>query len=368
MKDINITIKQFFSNQRFSGTVLRIEKSVRPNFEKLQPTGDGNLNCLSVHVMLDNLSIFGEEGPFLTNIFPRYQYLCNELTKYLTAEGFSVNNPDSTLSVSIIPYPNPKGYKKESLPIFEHYSRGEHILNIEELGKYSPYYKALGEEYKIKYGVMTTNKTVIGPDGGLIAAACSIADTYKTPISVLELGSGSGTTPYALLLRNKLKSYDGNDFSPEMCKFFHTDIEPKLKEKNIPSTLFQGSCYDYKITQKVDLLSLGIFYEGQPDIFNMMGKEMADAVGNTGALIIQSGMLENTFTHQLLFDVRTNHAYWPWYNKNFCVKNYFNYVAEVNVEDEIIVMATNNYDKFTEILKGMSKKFAIVNIDIVDSL
>lgn len=363
MKDIKASIKEFFNKDL--GTVLEISQLTRPNFERLKPIGDGNLNCYSVHVMLDNLCIFGEQGLFLDNVFPRYQYLCNELSTYLNTNGFSVNNPKSTISVSIIPYPNPNGHKGKALPIYEHYSRGQNILTIEELGKYSTYYKELGEDYKIKYGVMTTNETVIGPDGGLIASACAVADTFDYPISVLELGTGSGTTPYALMLRNQIKSYDGNDFSPEMSKFFETEIQPKLTESNVTSTLIEGSCFDYDISTNVDLFSLGVYYEGQPDMFATKGEDISNCLNNGGVLIIQSGMLENTFINQLLFNIRTTNVYWPWYNKHYCVKNHFKYVSQQVVEDEIIIMASNNYEKFLQVLKRMSNTFDIKDIDIV---
>jgi hypothetical protein len=365
MNKIYENIQEFFNNNEL-GTILDISALTRPNFEQLSPPNNGVLQCLTVYLSLNNINIFGKNGSFLTEVFPRYKYLCKMLTDFLNEKGLNVNNEDSTVSVSIVPYPKRNGIDGEPLPILERHSRGQYILPISELTRYSKYYKELAGRFYIEYGVMTNNKTVIGPDGGLIASACMIADTFGgNSLDVAELGTGAGTTPMALLHKNKLKSYYGNDFSPEIAEFFKEKIQPRIKEAGIKASLEIGSCFDINLDVKADLFLVGVYYEGQPEVFSQMGDNIAKSLGSTGVVLIQSGMVENSFINQLLFETRTNHQLWPWYNEDFCIKKRFKYISQQIVEDEIILLGSNNLERFNSALTTLSKHYPVKGLDLI---
>ncbi|MGE5329311.1 MAG: hypothetical protein ACM3KR_07380 [Deltaproteobacteria bacterium] len=352
MNQIIDNITAFFKNSNL-GQILKTEKIKRPNFEKKAPPGDGNIICYTVHVLINNKNIFGEKGSFLNDVFPRYKRLCAMLADYLNDTGIIVNTSESQISVNIIPYPNPQGTAAEPLQPLERYSRGMFVIPIDELKK-SEYYNSIHENYKVEYGVMTNNGTVIGPDGGILASANIITNILEKQVEVVELGTGAAATPWSLMKASKLKIYSGNDFSPEMESFFKNEIVPRLDECRIENTFFRGTCYEAPLVEKADILIVGVYYEGQPDLFALRGNEICKCLGDDGFLIIQSGMLENPFVTQLLFEENSDHKFWPWYKEEFCVKKYFKYLSEQVMESETMLIATNDLENFRRFKEKVS--------------
>src|SRR5260221_3132296 len=171
-----VNLQSFFKGR--DGNLFFLNKVKRPDFETLIPSGDGNIFAYSAHVAFENSTILGEKGDYLEEVYPRLNYLQKELNDFLRKNHSNENN----IRVSIVPYLSPNATPKGSLPKLENQSRGKDIVDMELLSKHSPYYKDLNKEYNIKYGVVTSNGTVVGPDGGLIAAACSIAETFEKKV------------------------------------------------------------------------------------------------------------------------------------------------------------------------------------------
>ena len=108
----------------------------------------------------------------------------------------------------------------------------------------------------------------------------------------------------------------------------------------------RGSCYEAPLIKKADIFIVGVYYEGQPDLFAQRGTEILRCINDKGFLVIQTGMLENSFVTQLLFEQNSNHKYWPWYKEEFCLKKYFKYVCEHTIEAETMLVATNDLESF----------------------
>jgi hypothetical protein len=362
MEKIYKLIEEFFQNK--FGTVIDVSTLSRPNHQRESPPGDGFLTCFTVQVIIDNISIFGVGSSFLADVYPRYRTLYAMLNEFLAERGYKVNSSDSTISVSIVPYPNPHGKQGIPLAKLERPNRGKYILSVNELAQKSAYYKKLTEKYDIEYGVLTTNGTVVGPDGGIIAASCMIAETFGDKIKVIELGTGAGTTATALLANNKISHYYGNDFSPEITNVFNSTIRPKLEKAGVMVSFKSCSCFDIELKIRADLFVVGVYYQAQPDLFEKLGKLISECVGNSGVLLVQSGKPENPFITQLLYDTRSNHQFWPWYSQNFSLKKYFKYISEQILEDETMLIASNNFEKFYHILKVLAENSQLKRVDM----
>lgn len=336
-------LDQFF--QVYSGTVIGVEETIRDNFERIPAPGDGRLRALTVHVLLQNLGLFGGADDYLTGIHPRMTELGSLLAKHLELGGYRVSGPEATQSVAIAPHADPAGYLGAALAPSLRPSRGYVIIPPDRLTALSPYYLRLLTAHGPMCGVVTNNGTVIGPDGGLVAAACLIADQAPGRIRLVELGTGAGSTPLALARRGRLNSYVGSDFSPEMVEHFRQTVQPELAAGHVPCRIElcsgQAACLP-----AADLLSIGVYYQAQPSLMAARGSEMATCLGESGVLIAQSGMMEDRLVTSLLTETTTRHAAWPWYHGEFRLNQYFRYVAEYVIEQETILVATNSAGRF----------------------
>ncbi|MBU4015924.1 class I SAM-dependent methyltransferase [Patescibacteria group bacterium] len=351
---------------RYNATLLGIQESKRDNFERLPAPGNGLLHCFTVSVLFHNIGIFGKEGDYLDEIYPRLAALHMQLTNYLKKRDIEINGPNTQIAITIIPYADPYGTLNKSMPLYIRESRGQKVITSETLSKKSPYYANLIQKYSACSGVVTNNGTVVGPDGGLIGAACKVASTYPNKIRVLELGSGGGSTALALAIQNKIQSYLGNDFSPEMITHFQTEVAPQLTKYSVKSSVTFGSCFEFPLKNQVDLISIGVYFQTQPSLFEKRGHELVKCLDKSGVLIVQSGMLEDPFVTTLLSGSMTNNSIWPWYKKSYHLNNYFTYVSEYAIEQETVLITTNNLDKFQQITKlfienNGFKKLSIAN-------
>jgi len=342
-------LENFFS--KYDATVLHIQEGVRDNFERFPAPGDGILHFFTIHALFSNKGIFGIEGDYLDEIHPRFSFLYSKLASYLKKKGINTIGPHAQFALAIIPYVDPKGSVKKSLPKYMRKSRGQTIIASKNLIKGSPYYASLIKNYGSFVGIATNNNTIVGPDGGLIAAACKIASTFDKKISLLEFGSGGGSTTLAIARINKLATYIGNDFSREMVTYFKEKVIPKLNSYTIESSIFLGSCFEMPLEDKVDLISVGVYYQAQPSLFEKRGNKLVRCLNPSGVLIAQSGMIEDRFITNILRNTVPQRNQWPWYKQSYCLNKYFRYVSEYILEQEIVLVATNNYKKYCQIRK-----------------
>ena len=326
----------------YSGTVQDISISKRPNHQDPCPPGDGLLTCVTVRAEFRNRGIFGSNGPFLSEVYPRYPFLRRKLASFLNEKGLLDNVSGPPLAVSLVPVANSKGEVGDALPKDPGDSRGAVIMPIEQLTNRSEYYRHIAQEYNVKHCLLTNNDTVIGPDAGILTAACTAARIFDGRMRVIEFGTGVGTTLMALLCIDKLSSYAGNDFSPEIARFFETTIQPRLRSDGISSHFVHGECSALEPFTQADLIIVGIFYQAQPDLFRERGRSICEALSADGALIIQSGKAENRFITDLLTEYPTSDAAWPWYDNKFFIGKYIRYVAKADVHDETMVIASHD--------------------------
>lgn len=361
MVNILNEIENFFLNG--IGRVIYISSLTRLNHQRRNPPGDCRLICITVHIIVNN-KIFDNGNNFLLDIFPKYRFLCNLLTEYLNKKGFEVNSLNSNISISIIPYPNPLLKNKIIKNKLDRPSKGKFIFPIDEIAKTNRYYKGISKKYRIEFGVLSSNDTIIGPDLGIIETSHLVAETFPTKIKVVEIGSGAGSTPLSLLPLGKISYYFGNDYSPEMEKFFFETVHPKLLNSGISVKYVNCHCINLDIPIKADLFILGVYYEAQLDFIKKNGHGIVKSLGNSGVLIIQSGKPENAFITQLLYGENSNQKYWPWFKDEYKIINYFKYISEFIVCDETMLICTNNFVKFIDILKRMNKCHKLVNFNI----
>lgn len=351
---------------KYKATLLDVQESKRDNFERVPLPGDGLLQCFTMHVLFHNIGIFGKEGDYLDEIYPRLVNLNILLADHMKRIGIEINSPNAQISMAIIPYADPLGTIGKYIYPHIRKSKGQKIIPDKELSKKSVYYANLMHEYGACSGIVTNNGTVVGPDGGLIGAACAIASTYQNKIDVLELGSGGGSTALALARRNKIQSYLGNDFSNEMITYFQQNTAQQLKKYSVGSHVILGSCFDFPLKNQFDLISIGVYFQAQPSLFLKRGYELAKCLNKTGVLIIQSGMLEDPFVTMLLSGPINNNYIWPWYKKGYHLNNYFSYIAEYVIQQETVLIATNNVDKFEQITKLFSTNNSFRKISITN--
>jgi hypothetical protein len=340
MHRIAEVIERFLT--KHSGRITHLANSKRYNHQNPCPPGDGLLSCVTVHAEFANSGILGSSGSFLTEVYPRYRFLRRRLSAFLADEGLLVNVPRSTLAVSLVPTAAHDSRLGEALPQDPESSRGASILPIGKLTRQSTYYRQLANQYKIEHCLLTNKNTVVGPDAGILTTVCTAAQTFDGPIRVIEFGTGAGTTPLTLSSLDKLGSYLGNDFSPEVIEFFDTTVRPRLVGAGIDCQLAAGSCFELDISTPADLIVVGVFYQAQPDLLKLKGRAIGAALAGDGVLIIQSSKPESPFVTELLMDDPARHAAWPWYAREFSLREYFRHTAKVDVHDETMLIASND--------------------------
>jgi hypothetical protein len=362
MQRIAPSIERFL--EKHTGSITCLTSSKRYNHQNPHPSGDGVLTCITVHAEFRNCGIFGPSGPFLTEVYPRYRFLRRRLAEYLADEGQLANMPGE-FSVSLVPMAAQNSRLGKALLRDIEASRGSSILPIEELANHSKYYRALADRYKIEHCLLTTKNTVVGPDAGILITACAAAQTFPDRVRVIEFGTGAATTPLALSGLEKLDSYLGNDFSPKVTNFFKTAVEPRLVRSRIECKFFPGSCFGVEISGRADLIIVGVFYQAQLDLVKCKGAAISAALADGGVLLIQSSKPENPFITSLLMDDPARHATWPWYEETFYLRKYFKKVIEANVNDETMLIATNDSDRLDRIIEILNRE--TIYTDIVDN-
>jgi hypothetical protein len=345
-------LREFFAD--YNASLLGIQEQKRDNFERFPAPGDGILRCFTVSILCHNIGIFGRTRTYLEGAYPRLAMLHQKLAEWFRERGVNISGAQAEISFTIIPYPDPKGTFEGELEALERYSKGQTIIAGSILAEKSAYYAHLIQKYGDCVGVVTNNGTVIGPDGGLLTAASGVAATYQEKIRVVELGSGGGSSALVLARQQKLQSYHGNDFSAEMVEHFQNNVVPYLDARQIESSIFQGSCFDFPLKGPADLILVGVYYQAQPSLFAACGHELIQCLDTSGVVIIQSGMLEDTFTTQLLSGVVQSMS-WPWYQEGYHLSTYFHYIAEYIVEQETVLIATNDATKFQQVSAALAQ-------------
>ena len=346
-------LDRFFDE--YDASLLGTRTVSRDNFERLPAPGDGKLRAISAHVLCHNLDLFGTSGDYLDEIHPRIGTLGERLAAHLAAQGLQLSGPGAETSITIHPHPDPTGQHGSPLPRSGRQSWGQRLIPADELAANSHYYAELIRTYGPLCGVVTNNGTVIGPDGGLIAATCAVATTWPEPVRLLELGAGAASTAFALARRGLLASYRANDFSPDMVAHFEREVAVELAAAGVPASMSAGSCFDTPLDQ-TDLLDVGVYYQAQPALIARRGKEMADCLGSDGVLLIQSGMLEDSFVTDLLTGcVYPENGGWPWFDEQWHLNRYFRYVGRAEFAQETILYATNSRERYLSVTRAFPR-------------
>ncbi|WP_433239910.1 methyltransferase domain-containing protein [Streptosporangium sp. CA-135522] len=353
MREILTELDDFF--RYYKATVIGVRGIHRDNFERFPAPGNGELRALSFHVVFHDVLVFGDGGDFLTDIHPRIAALGERLAERLRGAGIEITGPGAEDAVAIVPYPDPRGTGGlEPVPPSQRRSRGFSVIPPRELRAHSPYYARLLDTYGPVFGVLTTNGTVVGPDGGLLGAAAAAAEAFPDPLRVVELGMGAGSTPLALAQRGKLAAYTGNDFSAEMIEHFRRSVAPELDALGVRAEAVLGSCLDAPLPP-ADLLCVGVYYQAQPSLVAARGAELAAALGESGVAVFQSGMLEDPLVTRLLYGDAAEHSAWPWYDPAFRLQNYFRWIGRHVVEQETILIATNSLNSFRAVSRTLDR-------------
>lgn len=340
MQRIAAAAEQFLAEH--SGSLTDISASRRYNHQNPRPPGDGFLNCITVRAKFANRGIFGSSGPFLSEVYPRYRYLRRRLAEHLMHEPLPAHLSESTVAISLVPSVADKTYDGDALPKDSEPTRGASILDIHTLTRHSEYYRRLAGRFAIEHCLLTNKGTVVGPDAGILTTAFAAAGIFEGAIRVIELGTGAGTTASLLAERGKLASYFGNDFSPEVSRFFETVVRPRLASAGIGGNFLAGPCYGMDFATPADLIIVGVFYQAQPDLLKCKGQAMAASLAGGGVLMVQSSKPENPFITELMLDDSERHAAWPWYEEGFSIRKHIPYAGRVDVADETMLIASDD--------------------------
>ena len=74
-------------------------------------------------------------------------------------------------------------------------------------------------------------------------------------------------------------------------------------------------------------------------------------------LIIQSGLPENRMFNDLL--ISDQRIGWPWYDENANLRKHFKCICQVNIENEIVLIASNNQCDFVKVINDIGKDYHI---------
>jgi SAM-dependent methyltransferase len=346
--DLDRTLTDFFAEH--SGRLLEVQRTCRRN-SQAQSSGMGDsFHGVTAHVRFDNLALFGIEGDFLSEIYPRVRHLTSRLRERLNESGL----PDIISAAAVMPYPNPLGRCGNTLPKEAHHSHGETIEPIAEVAEHNDHWRRVMERYDAEYVCITNNGTAVGPDISLLAAGHAIANTSDAPLRVYEFGSGTGTLATMLDRRGMLASYAGVDFGQEMVDHFMTRVSPSLSPSAGQGTVVYGSCMDAELPRQVDLMCVAVYYQAQPPLIKDRGREMARALGSSGILMAQTGMLEDPLVTALLCDAEGQVAHWPWYDPAFSLRTWFRCVEQVVIEEQVVVLASNDEQRLQAVVLDLT--------------
>lgn len=333
--------------------VTKVNIVKRDNFEK-EDARDTEIIFLTYYCITDNRMLLGSGGNVFKEVYPRLKKIkADLLSDTVQVEG---------IGYEFIIDLNDKCYDGECYEKATINSYGDTLIKMDELMKNNSYYEKLGKEFSILYGVKTNNGTVIGPDAGLIYGAKYIGQAMKAKsIRMAEIGAGTCSTPLSLSEYKKIDYYYGVDFSNKMKEQYENIFKKHLKNINIESHFVIGDAQKCELPENIDLLVVGIYYEAQYDFIVNRGADIKKAMTEDGFLMLQSGLPENTMFSDLL--VTNEKDKWPWQKNGLNLRNYFSCIAQINFNDEIVTVATDNRGDFVSLLQEViAAGFSIENI------
>lgn len=333
-------------------TIRKVDSTKRADFESQIPKND-SLLFMTYYLVTKNKCLLGNGGKVFKEVFPRLKRIKKDLLKDI--EMSDLVRYEFVIEVS------EENYEGDCYPKEEINSYGDSLIKIEDLVSSNHYYKELAQKFPIVYGVKTNNGTVIGPDAGLIYGVNYIADVLlKDKIRIAEIGAGTCSTPISIAEKKEINYYYGVDFSSKMKENYNNIFKKLLDEKQIKSDFVISDAETCDLPDDIDIFVVGIYYEAQYDFIAARGEDIKRSMNDNGMLILQSGLPENLMFSDMLITEKNN--MWPWQTEKANLKKYFAYIAQINFEEEIVTVATNNDKQFKAFLSNVIMKHRVFTI------
>jgi len=304
-------------------------------------------NCKRVKVInfifnSRNINLLGEGSSF----YKKYRTLRSEFRKVM---GLLNECQFKDICPGFIIIPSKKTFKGNSINKTKETSFG---FKVEKVNIESPeWIKNMERKYGIKYILKTKEGYLIGPEEIFFPLVRNLLKKEEIK-TYTEIGAGSGELSHYILRKRKDTLLNINEISPHLkghLKKYFSNFKDRvnyfLKDAN-------------KINfPKSNVIFCGIFYGELPELLDKKGKQIINALGNKGLLIIQSAMPENLFS-LIILDPRIfpQIKYWPWYKKSYDLNLKFRFVKNIYLRGEILTLASQDKKIIDDTLNNISYK------------
>lgn len=358
LKDFVEISNDFF--QQKGGSLKNIYHTKRRNIEIIDISDKDEIDVCCLEIEFNNSNLFGTTT--YLEAYKGYRQMRNDWWDYLQKKGYEQWSKNTKIIGHFIPVLSSKSIKSDPYPVQESTSYGQILTKYDESATNNEYYKNVHYKYGLNWLLQDGNKIVIGPDIGLFYSMIAYVKLYGTINKFLDVGAGTAELSAYLIKNELVNNITVNEISGHLKSHIQTYLDEVNKTNQVAIDYQFVDALQMTIPEKIDLLSLGIYYGAQPDFFKNHGQKISKNLSEYGAIIIQSGMLEGKFNLSSILGDNEELYNWEWYNKENTLSEYFTHIASIFVAHEIITIASNNEDTIRKFKKVLINDFDATEI------
>lgn len=345
---------EFF--QAVGGDVLAAFHGRRNNIEILNVAENEEVTVCCLEVEFQERSKFG--STHYLNAYEHYRQMRSDWWEHLTARNFPQWEAATSIIGHFVPYLR-SGAVSDGVPYERESTQhpGQILIPYDRVQNQHSYYDDIHRRYGINWLLQDGRGITIGPDVGLLFAVHAALEVYSEIETFVDLGAGTGELSAFLIRKELARNIHINEYSPHLKEHLQTYLDEIRGDRNVNIAYQFTDASEFQLPPKAELVSMGIYYGAQPFFLERHGEELRAALGESGLLLIQSGMMENRFNISSLIGDDPRLFDWNWYDARCCLKTYFSSITSVFLADEIITMASNSTEKIAQVKQVLYEKF-----------
>lgn len=366
MPDAEASLAEFLSAsaeffQSVGGHLLAAFHGRRKNIEILNVAENEEVMVCCLEVEFQERNKFG--STHYLNAYEHYRQMRTDWWEHLTARNFSQWDAATSIIGHFVPYLR-SGEVADGIPYERESTQhpGQILIPYDRVENQHSYYDGIHRRYGIKWLLQDGRGITIGPDVGLLFAVHAALEVCSAVETFVDLGAGTGELSAFLIKNDLARDIHINEYSPHLKEHLQTYLEEIRGDRNLNITYQFTDASEFQLPPRADIVSMGIYYGAQPFFLALHGEELRTALGESGLLFIQSGMMENKFNISSLVGDDPRLFDWDWYDTRCCLKTYFSTVTSVFLADEVITLASNSKEKIDQVKQVLYEKFEATDL------
>lgn len=350
--------KVFF--KECGGIITSLYYTKRKNIEIMEVIDQNDVDVYCFEVEFRNANIFGNSD--YIEAYRRYRQMRTDWWSFLQKKGFEQWTEKTSIIGHFVPLLAESTEMAEPYLLQNNTSYGQKLTRYDQVSTNNEYYISINEKYGLKWLLQDGNGIVIGPDMGLFFGVMAYTKTFGKVGEFLDIGTGTGELSTYLIKNRLVDKITANEISDCLKTHIVEYLEEINKDGSVSIDYQFCDALDMVLPDKMDLLSIGIYYGAQPDFFKKHGKMIKRSLSKTGAVIIQSGMLEGKFNVSSIVGDDERLYKWNWYDKANTLTEYFPCITSVFVADEIITIAAHTNETIEKLKNTLFNEYNATEI------